>query len=193
MQSVAENIQGEFPTDVATERRLLLRALGGDGRAFAELVEPHLDRCFRLAVRSCGDRALGEEAVQEALTLAHRDLARYEPGTSLRGWLCSLAMRSASTLARSERRRTVRELASVPPKGLDSADAILQARELSRSVDLALAGLSEKRREAALLRFDGGLSSREIAEVMGISDAAVRQLLSEATKVLRSVLGPAGQ
>lgn len=193
MQSVARNIQGEFPVDVEAERRLLQRALGGDGRAFAELVEPHLDRCFRLAVRTCGDRALGEEAVQEALTLAHRDLARYEPGTSLRGWLCALAMRSASTLARSERRRAARELTSAPPEGLHSAEAILQAREQSRRIELALAGLSEKRREAALLRFDGGLSSREIAEVMGISDAAVRQLLSEATKVLRTVLAAAGR
>ena len=193
MQSVAGNNQGDFPADAEIERRLLKRALGGDGRAFAELVEPHLDRCFRLAVRSCGDRALGEEAVQEALTLAYRELARYEPGTSLRGWLCALAMRSAATLARSERRRSVRELASVPPEGLHSAEAILQAREVSRSVDLALAGLSEKRREAALLRYDGGLSSREIAEVMGISDAAVRQLVSEATKVLRTVLVAAGQ
>lgn len=193
MQSVAGIIQSEFPADLERERRLVQRALGGDGRAFAELVEPHLDRCFRLAVRSCGDRALGEEAVQEALTLAHRDLARYEPGTSLRGWLCALAMRSAATLARSERRRNARELAAVPPERLHSAEAILQARELSRSVDLALAGLSEKRREAALLRYDGGLNSREIAEVMGISDAAVRQLLSEATKVLRTVLEAAGR
>ncbi len=188
MQSQASTNPSEIAVDVDQERRLLQRAQRGDGRAFAELVEPHLDRCYRLAVRTCGDRSLGEEAVQEALALAHRDLGRYAPGTSLRGWLCALAMRSAATLARSERRRNVRELASAAPEGPQSAEAVLQARELSRKIDEALAQMSEKRREAALLRFDGGLASREIADAMGISDAAVRQLLSEATKALRGAL-----
>lgn len=191
MQDHTDGIQEESGVDVAREAALLRRAVAGDGRAFAELVAPHLDRCFRLALRSCGDRAVAEEAVQEALTLAYRDLSRYAAGTSLRGWLCALAMRSAATLARSERRRNLRELASAAPQGPAGAEAILQARELQRKVDQALATLSDKRREAALLRFDGGLSSREISEIMGVSDAAARQLISEATKALRAALSAA--
>ncbi len=177
------------PVDPPLEAALVHRALRGDGRAFAELVAPHLDRCFRLAMRCVGDRALAEEAVQEALTLAHRDLARYQVGSSLRGWLCAMAMRCAATLARSERRRNLRDLGSAQPEGPAGPEAALQARLLAQKLDAALAGLTDKRREAALLRFDGGLQHSEIAALMGISDAAVRQLVCEATKALRQALG----
>lgn len=179
--------------DPQLEAALVKRALNGDGRAFADLVSPHLDRCFRLAMRTVGDRSVAEEAVQEALTLAHRDLARYQVGTSLRGWLCALSMRCAATLGRSERRRNVRELGSSQPDSPAGPEAALHARDLAHRLDLALAGLTEKRREAALLRYDGGLQHSEIAALMGISDAAVRQLVSEATKVLRVALGDGGK
>lgn len=181
------------PVDAQAEAALIAKALRGDGRAFGQLVAPHLDRCFRLAMRTAGDRALAEEAVQEALTIAHRDLARYQAGSSLRGWLCALAMRCAATLARSERRRSVREGGSAEPATPAGPEAALQARDLGDRLTQALASLSEKRREAALLRFDGGLQHREIGTAMGISDAAARQLVCEATKALKLALADSGE
>lgn len=174
--------------DLQLEAALVARALRGDGRAFGELVAPHLDRCFRLAMRTAGDRAVAEEALQEALAIAHRDLPLYQVGTSLRGWLCALAMRCAATLGRSERRRSLREGGSAEPAAPAGPEAVLQARDLAQRLDRALACLTDKRREAALLRFDGGLQHNEIAAAMGISDAAARQLVCEATKALRLAL-----
>src|SRR5947209_3254295 len=87
---------------LSIEHELVRRALAGDGRAFQSLVEPHLAMLSRIATRACGDRALSEDAVQEALTIAFTRLAQYQPGTSLKAFLASIAVKRARTLLRSE-------------------------------------------------------------------------------------------
>ena len=81
---------------VQRERKLVEAAKKGDGKAFAALVRPHLPVLYRLAARACGDASLAEDAVQEALDLAYQRLDRYEPGTSMRAFLASMAVRRAA-------------------------------------------------------------------------------------------------
>src|SRR5688572_31526520 len=78
---------------VSIEHELLARALDGDGRAFATLVEPHLPMLYRIAARACGSTAIAEDAVQETLTLFFDRIDRYSPGTSLRSFLAAIAVR----------------------------------------------------------------------------------------------------
>ena len=69
--------------DVVTpiELELVARALSGDGRAFSDLVAPHLPLLYRLAERVSGDRALAEDAVQETLARAFAALHRLDATT----------------------------------------------------------------------------------------------------------------
>jgi RNA polymerase sigma-70 factor (ECF subfamily) len=173
---------------LSLEHELVRRALDGDGRAFASLVEPHLAVLYRIAYRACGDKALAEDAVQEALTLAYRKLGRYQPGTSLRAFLATIAARQAQTLLRGERRRRAREDTSAEPEHIAGPAEILGAERLASRVREALASMPKKRREVALLRLDGNMSYAEIAQAVGTTEGSARVLVHLALKELRDKL-----
>jgi RNA polymerase sigma-70 factor (ECF subfamily) len=173
---------------LSLEHELISRALDGDGRAFASLVEPHLGLLYRIALRACGDRAMAEDAVQEALTLAYRKLDRYQPGTSLRAFLATIAARQAQTLLRGERRRRAREDASAEPERMAGPAELLGAERLATRIRDALATMPKKRREVALLRLDGNMSYSEIAEAVGTTEGSARVLVHLALKELRETL-----
>ncbi len=172
----------------AREQSLVLAATRGDGRAFAALVRPHLDMMYRLAARFSGDRHLAEDAVQEALSVASCELGRYRTGTSLRAWLATIAIRRAHTLARAERRRRAREQAAWSPELSQSPAELFGAAALAQRIREVLAGMPDKRREAAMLRWDAGLPYAEIAAAIDSTEASVRVLVHHAVKELRESL-----
>ncbi len=180
---------GQDADVVDLERRRVTRALAGDGAAFAALVRPHLPLMFRVASRTCRSPELAEDAVQEALAAAAKALHRYEPGTSLKAWLAAITSQRAWTLLRSELRRKQREVIADEPQRSATPEQHLRARQASDRVLEALAGLPEKRRNAATLRLDAGLSYQEIAEALDTSAASARVLVSLALKALRADLG----
>jgi RNA polymerase sigma factor (sigma-70 family) len=173
---------------VSVEHELVARALEGDGRAFAALVEPHLAMLYRIAARTAGSRALAEDAVQEALTVAYQRLKRYQPGTSLRAFLAAIAVRKAHTLLRAERRRKVREQAAEEPAGIAGPHELLNAQRVGRKIRQALSSMPKKRREVALLRLDGAMSYEEIASAVGSTEGSARVLVHLAMKELREKL-----
>lgn len=173
---------------VSVEAELVRRALEGDGYAYRQLVEPHIAVLHRIATRACGDRALAEDAVQEALTIAYKRLDRYTPDTSLRSFLAAIAVRKAQTLLRSERRRRVREDASAEPERIAGPGELVRAERLGQRIREALASMPKKRREVAMLRLDGGMSYSEIAEAVGSTEGSARVLVHLALKDLREKL-----
>jgi RNA polymerase sigma-70 factor (ECF subfamily) len=173
---------------VTIEHELIDRALDGDGRAFQTLVQPHLGMLYRISARACGDRALAEDAVQEALTIAYQKLARYQPGTSLKAFLAAIAVRQAQTLLRGERRRRARETVADAPQPLAGPAETLNAERLAERIRNALASMPKKRREVALMRLDGDLSYAEIAANVGSTEGSARVLVHLAIRELREKL-----
>lgn len=173
---------------VSIEHELVARALDGDGRAFQTLVEPHIQMLYRIAARACGNQALAEDAVQEALALAYQKLERYQPGTSLKSFLAAIAVRKAQTLLRTERRRRVREDAADPPERIAGPGEMIDAARTAHRVREVLASLPKKRRAVALLRLDAGMSYSEIAEAIGTTEGSARVLVHLALKELKEKL-----
>ena len=170
------------------EATLLHAALGGDGRAFARLVKPHLPMLYRLAGRATPHPSLAEDAVQEALVIVHQRLSQYRPGTSLKAWMATITVTRAKTLARGERRREAREGGFVSPAPFAEPSAHLAAKDLGERLRAALMTLPQKRREAVMLRLDGGLSFSEIAQATGSSEGSARVLVHLGMKVIREAL-----
>ncbi len=171
---------------------LLAAALGGDGRAFSQLVKPHLKLLYGIAHRACGDATLAEDAVQETLLLAYRRLGRLREHSALRAFLAGIASRRARTLLRGAKRRAARELSSREPTRTARADEMLDASRLAARIRSALDGLPAKRQQVVILRLEGKMSDQEIAEALGTSEGSVRVLAHLGMKQLRASLDGEG-
>src|SRR5678815_475868 len=150
--------------DISGEHDLVDRALGGDGRAFAALVKPHLGMLYRLSARATGKTDLAEDAVQETLEIVHRGLRRYRPGTSFKSFVAAIAVRRARTLLRAERRRLRREAALPGAPMPDSPSDLAAARQTELRIRQALSRLPSKRQRVALLRLEAERAYAEMAE-----------------------------
>lgn len=170
------------------EEELLARVKAGDGQAFGQLVTPHLGVLFRVAARTTRDAALAEDAVQETLVIAHRQLHRYQAGTSLRAYLAAIVVRRSLTLVRGEVRRRARERGSSQPGNSFSAEETVTAELQRRRLGKALEKLPAKRREAVILRLETGLTHAEIASALGSTERSVRVLVHLGLKELKELL-----
>ena len=136
----------------------------------------------RRLARMLGDREAAEDVCQETLARAWARAPRGAEDGHLRAWL----HRTGTNLALDElRRRRVRR--AVPlDEALDATaardgDAALHTRD-------ALARLTPHERMLLLLRFEGGLSHREIAALLAIQEATARQRLSRARRAFATAL-----
>jgi RNA polymerase sigma factor (sigma-70 family) len=163
---------------------IIERAIAGDEVAFARIVATHHGDMARIAFFVCGDLDIAEEAEQAAWAVAYRRLKDLRDPDRLRPWLMSVAANEARQIARSRRRRTVRELAVADPtrpRDIDHAAMIDLADALGR--------LDPKDRAIVGLRFVGGFESAEIGRAMGMTATGVRVRLHRLLERLRKDLG----
>jgi len=163
---------------------ILERAVAGDESAFARIVAAHHSDMARIAFFVCGDLDIAEEAEQAAWAVAYHRLKDLRDPERLRPWLMSVAANEARQIARSRRRRTVRELAvgdPTRPRDVDHAAMIDLADALDR--------LDPKDRAIVGLRFIGGFESAEIGRATGMTASAVRVRLHRLLRLLRKDLG----
>lgn len=169
------------------EKKRVAAVISGDSRAFAALVRPHMAMLLRVAARGCGPN-MAEDAVQDTLAIAYERIHTYTPGTSLKSWLAAIAAQRAWTTLRGELRRKKREEAAVVSEHPSTPEQDVRAKQLAQRVNVALANLPEKRRLAAMMRLDAGLSYAEIAEAIGSTEGSARVLVHMALKTLRAEL-----
>ena len=143
----------------------------------------------RLCLGWLGSQTEAEEAVQETLLAAFDGAAGYRAEGSVVAWLYGIARRVCARRAetRGRRERQLRLVGSEPDHA-DGADVLLAARRRGEQVRLALEQLKPSERDAVVLRFEGGLSFREVGESCGIDEATARKRVSRALEKLRSTL-----
>jgi RNA polymerase sigma-70 factor (ECF subfamily) len=134
---------------------------------------------------------IAEELVQETFVRAFRAAPGYEPAAAVSTWLFHIAAR----LAMNEAARA-HHLHEFSGEALESpADALspleeLEGKQISRTIEEALAKLPPQQRAAVVLaRFDD-MPYREIGKVLGISEGAVDGLLQRARQSLMKLLRP---
>jgi RNA polymerase sigma-70 factor (ECF subfamily) len=175
---------GSVVGEVEPQASIVERAIAGDEVAFARIVAAHHNDMARIAFFVCGDLDVAEEAEQSAWAVAYRRLKDLRDPDRLRPWLMSVAANEARQIARSRRRRTVRELAvgdSEQPRATDHAAMIDLADALGR--------LDPKDRAIVGLRFVGGFESAEIGQALGMTATGVRVRLHRLLERLRKDLG----
>ena len=165
---------------------LVRRARDGDHGAFESLVRPEIDRLYGLAGLLLSDRTRAEDAVQEALLRAWRDLPKLREPAKFGAWLRRLVVNAAHDEGRRlKRRRGETELKPHhDPVSADELDGLVQRDELSR----AFRRLKEEERTVVALRYYMDLSSADAANAMGIHEVSYRSRLHRALRTLSAAL-----
>lgn len=166
---------------------LIARSADGDRSAFDQLAERLVPSALMFATRVLGERALAEDAVQEALVKLWKEAHRFDPARgAFSPWWRRVLMNAC--LDGRRRLRPVEQLdATIPDNGRNPEQAA-QAFDLRRRLDAAMARLLPRQRAALALFHGEGLSMTEVADVLETTPKAVEGLLTRARAELRARL-----
>jgi RNA polymerase sigma-70 factor (ECF subfamily) len=165
---------------------LVTRVAAGDRRAFRVLMERHMGLAIRVAQRVTGSTADADDIGQDAFLRVWTRAASFDPARArFTTWLYRIVL----NLAIDQRRRPAHaaidaaaEIASDAPEAL----SLLVAREERLAVDAALAALPERQRAAIVLFHMEGLSGREAAAALEISEKAFESLLNRGRAAVKA-------
>ena len=165
----------------------------GDGAAFAELVDRHLDLVYSVAHRQVGgNEAWARDVCQEVFTSLAGEAEGLSDGVIVSGWLYRAARFAALNVLRTERRREIREQEAQFMGEVDRLDEVEDWEEVRPVLDEAISELKELDRAAVCLRFYEKLSFSEIGERLSLGENAARMRVSRALDKLNGVLSKKG-
>jgi RNA polymerase sigma-70 factor (ECF subfamily) len=172
---------------------LLQRCLDGDEAAYVTLYDQHAGMVYRLAYGLLQHKEDAEEVLQDSFEYAFRKLARFDPQKSaFTTWLYRITV----SRCRNKRRRkwlptfplNLLPYQDVPDRHSLTPDDILELDDQQKSIWGALAELSPKLRETAILRYYHGLRYKEIGTILSIPPKTAESRVRLAHKALREHL-----
>jgi RNA polymerase sigma-70 factor (ECF subfamily) len=175
-----------------TDEALMAAIQEQDKAAFAELYDRYADRLLRFLQRMLGnDHEKAQDFLQEVFMRVIRSADNFKAGKSVRPWIYAISM----NLCKNEYRRlTVRQntedgvdIDSVPQKANDTESQIDMAL-FQRALEAEIHKLPAYLRSTFLLRFQCGMTIREISEIMACSQGTVKSRLFYMTQNLAEIL-----
>jgi RNA polymerase sigma factor (sigma-70 family) len=171
------------------ERELVLRAQGGDPRAFEELVRMHQRIAFRVAYLVAGATAEAEDAAQEGFVKAWHALGRFRSDAPFRPWLLRIVANEARNRRRSAGRRAELVVRAgrqgVPGDAALSPEADAVAGSERERLLAAVHALPHDARVVIECRYFLELSERETAEALDLRLGTVKSRTARALERLR--------
>ena len=167
------------------QERLLIEAAQQDPKRFAELYESNFERVYAFIIRRVRDRHEAEDLTAEVFQHALSNLSQFEwRGVPFSVWLFRIASNAiADRWRQSSRQRP--EPVSDDDLDTSSWHVIERRAALFQLVD----SLPEDQRSVVVKRFVEQKSIRDIAEEMGRSEGAIKQLQFRALESLRARAG----
>jgi len=164
---------------------LVDRARHGDREAFGALVTGALDRLYAIARLLLRDADLAEDALQDALIRAWRDLPTLRDVERFDAWLYRLLVRSCTDIGR-RRRRWRAEIAVLPqePTEPDGSRCVADRDQIERG----LRRLNDAQRTILVLHFYAGLTPAEAADALEIPVGTAKSRLHYAIDSLRAAV-----
>lgn len=174
----------------SSELELIQRAVSGDPDAFAALYDFYVEQIYRFVLFRVGNEQTAEDLTSQVFLKAWDNLSSYQiRGLLFRAWLFRIARNSVIDYY-----RTYKETMPLEPSALtkpdpaaevgDQVEQQLQAEE----VHLALQQLTEDQRQVLTLRFIEGLSTEEVATVLGKRQGAIRALQMRGLQALAEII-----
>lgn len=174
-------------TAALPDQDLVAGALGGDGQAFAVLVERYERAVYNLTLRMIRDVEDAKDTTQEAFFKAYRSLRTFKTGAKFSTWILAIAYNASLdrlSKRKHESRSELPERADPGPGPAEEAEREDEARRLRRAID----SLPEKYRTVITLYHLQGLQYDEIATMLGLPMGTVKTHLFRAKEALRKRL-----
>jgi RNA polymerase sigma-70 factor (ECF subfamily) len=168
------------------DRDLVEAARHGDREAYADLIRVRGDRLYALAQRILRDVDRAEDALQEALVIAWRDLPGLRDPDRFDAWLHRLVVRACLAEATRERRR-YSNLRVLPMDIPTSTDEFLNVADRDQ-LERGFRRLSPQQRALLVLRHFEDRELGEIADILGIPVGTARSRLHHAHRAMRAAL-----
>jgi RNA polymerase sigma-70 factor, ECF subfamily len=167
-------------------QELVARARQQDADAFAALIGQYERAALSVAYAQLRDSDRAGDAVQEAFLRAWQELPRLNDPARFGGWLMQIVRNAAIDLQRRARPTT----SVFPDLAARESDPAATAAwsDTADRINAALAALDDSTRAVVTMRYYDGMSSKQIAELLDMSPAAVDMRLSRARQDLRSQL-----
>ena len=167
-----------------TDANLVAAALRGDAESFSRLCEQYYPALVAIAYSQLADRHLAEDAAQEALLAAYRDIAKLKKPERLLGWLAAICRNIAIDMAKARARQEhagIEDCSPVLDTGHNENDTVAAVREIILQLEPAM-------RDIIFLRYYNQMSYGRIARMLGISEEAVNGKLRRARKMIHRQL-----
>ena len=190
-QATAEVLESpEKNVFALSDLELVRRIVSGDAVAFTEAYRRHQRVAASIAFRVLHDRALSEDAVQEAFLGLWRDAAKFDPARArLSTWVAVLAHRRAVDITRREARRQTDEFDErLAPADSYTLEERIVLREDQRRVRAVVSDLPERQRTVVALAYYGGLTLVEIATRLDIPLGTAKSRMFNALATLNELL-----
>lgn len=175
-----------------SESHLVARATQRDREAFSQLYNLYFNRIYRFVRLKVNNQADAEDLTSGVFLNAWRSIDHFSPkhDTSFVAWLFRLAhnalidsYRRGYDVVSLDASQASRLNESSPPPEDD-----LERRLTIMTLQQAFSVLTSEQREVVLLRFIGGLSAREVGDIMGKQEGTVRGMQFRALEALRRAL-----
>src|SRR5262245_26642839 len=169
------------------QRDLADRARQGDHDAFNALAAASIGRLYSIACLILRDRDRAQDATQDALVHAWRDIRGLRDPAAVDPWLNRLLVRACHRQAKRDQRRAVVEMRVVP-----EAEPSLRSHELSIAerdqLDRGFARLDLDQRAVLVLHHYVGLPLSEVAAILEIPPGTAKSRLNRGIAAMRAAI-----
>lgn len=175
-------------TDETSDEALAARAAAGDAEAFRALYVRYRTMVFTLALRTLGNEADAEDALQQAFVRVHRALPGFRGESKLSTWIWQVAASVALSQRRARRpaAAAIDDLGADEPRADDPApDAAAAAEDDAALLRRHLAALPRRDRTILHLRYTENRSFEEIGTILGMPVGTAKSLVFRAKAELR--------
>jgi RNA polymerase sigma-70 factor (ECF subfamily) len=186
------------------EPTLISQARKGDLTAFNRLVLVYQDYAYNVAYRVMGEHAAAEDAVQDGMIKAYKNLSKFRGG-SFKSWLLRIVTNTCYDELRRRKRRPTTPLEPLTdddevmenPRWLadpsETPEEFAVRSELGRAIQDCLNGLSDEFRTVVVLVDIQGMDYAEAADVAGTPLGTIKSRLARARSGLRDCLQGFGE
>ncbi len=196
-------VHGQAGSPHEQEAVLIERVKSGDVDAFYELVRPRERGLFLSALAIVNNQADAEDVAQEAILKAFKAIHSFRGESKFSTWIIQIVINEARMRVRKDRKHLYESI-DEPLKGEEEGDYLPrdfadwrpipsethQNKQLREALRKAMDSLSLKYRQVVILRDVEHMNIAETAEILGISEAAVKTRLLRARLILRDALAP---